>query len=583
MGVSPAIFESAGQISQHYVPGVYSRSSNITSPSGVSSGNLVILGNSMGGKPLELLQFNSLSEAKDTLIDGELLKGIGYAFKGSNVYIPQKVYAMRVNNGLQSTVTLKNSETDVLKIKSSDYGSHCNQIKIMVSNGSLGANYRKIEAGYKDYNTVIDNVGKQSIFINYGGEGDKATCTITTEGMTLQAFEENVEITEEKLEISFEDYPNLQDVVTKINDSGIYSANLLDADSQAKSNELDSCTSTVISEYVNDEPLTDGATFYSNLQAFIDAIKSIPLFDDVEILSIARLVPDTTGDVFTYFTGGSSGTNSWALALEKLETEDIQIIATPSTDNLVHAQIVAHCIEMSNVNNRKERTCFLGTNYNISDDDGINYAKSLNSKFASLVIDSGVALNPINNTSENIGGSIIACMLAGMESAMSVAEPLTYKTINVLSFTKKRTISNIENLIKNGVTCCNPNPENVNEFICIRSITTFQGNGDLISVERSMTREALFMDRDLRNAFATGIGGTNNTSESAIIQTLKDKANEWKISGLIIPKGTDNVWNISVRFSGDKVYLQYARYLTAPRNFVFITAVNHVYETTIEL
>ena len=52
MGVSPAKFSSAGQASQHYIPGVYSRRKVLGSSTGVSSGNLCIIGTSMGGKPL---------------------------------------------------------------------------------------------------------------------------------------------------------------------------------------------------------------------------------------------------------------------------------------------------------------------------------------------------------------------------------------------------------------------------------------------------------------------------------------------------------------------------------------------------
>ena len=84
MGVSAAIFESAGKRTEHYVPGVYSRSNNVTSPSGVSAGNLCILGSSAGGKPQALLEFGSLADAQNVLGSGELLNGIAYAFNGSN-------------------------------------------------------------------------------------------------------------------------------------------------------------------------------------------------------------------------------------------------------------------------------------------------------------------------------------------------------------------------------------------------------------------------------------------------------------------------------------------------------------------
>ena len=56
MGVSPANFTSAGATSQHLIPGVYSRRNNVGAGSGVSTGNLVIIGASMGGKPLSLLR-----------------------------------------------------------------------------------------------------------------------------------------------------------------------------------------------------------------------------------------------------------------------------------------------------------------------------------------------------------------------------------------------------------------------------------------------------------------------------------------------------------------------------------------------
>ena len=107
MGVGPAIFESAGQRAEVYVPGAYSRSSNISSPSGISAGNLCILGKSNGGEPFKMLEFGSLSDAQQTLVGGELLDAIAHAFSASNTYIPQKVYAMRVNDGTQASITLK--------------------------------------------------------------------------------------------------------------------------------------------------------------------------------------------------------------------------------------------------------------------------------------------------------------------------------------------------------------------------------------------------------------------------------------------------------------------------------------------
>ena len=173
-------------------------------------------------------------------------------------------------------------------------------------------------------------------------------------------------------------------------------------------------------------------------------------------------------------------------------------------------------------------------------------------------------------------------MLASMESAMSANTPLTFKALNVLGFTKIRNVANMTNLIKAGVMVCNANPENLSEYICIRALTTYQGN-DLINNERSMVREDLFMNRDLRAQFKPVIG-TAGISANAAISTLTERAKEWALNGYIVPSDSnENVWDIKVRIDGDKVYITYSRYLTAPVNFVFITAINHIYTSTVEL
>ena len=134
MGVSAAVFESAGKRTEHYVPGTYSRQSNTTTPGGIPAGNLCILGEAQGGKPKTLLEFGTLQDAKLTLSGGSLLEGVGYAFNGSREYIPQKVYAVRVNNGTQAELTMNAGATPLLKIKAWDCGAHTNQLKMWVKN-----------------------------------------------------------------------------------------------------------------------------------------------------------------------------------------------------------------------------------------------------------------------------------------------------------------------------------------------------------------------------------------------------------------------------------------------------------------
>lgn len=576
MGVSPAIFESAGQRTEHYVPGSYSRSANVSSPSGVSAGNHVILAKSTGGQPGKLLSFSSLSDAKDALVSGDLLKAIGYAFNCSNVYTPQKVFAMRVDPATQSELILSSGGTQLLKCKSWDWGVHCNQLKLKVGTGTKSGS-KKINIQYKNDAIEIDDIIRESFSLEYVGEGINPTASISTTGITLAATDEDTSEQIDKFTCTWEDATTLEELVVRINDSGVYAATVLDTESDRPSNELDTIAGLNIAE---------STILYSNNAAFVEELKSVTYIGSVEWISTStRTVPENTEN-YVYFTGGSTSTPTtlnWASALEALETEDIQIISTPSTDEDVHALISGHCTSMSSTINRKERTFILGAAIGTNDDDGKTSARGFNSKLGSYIVDSAIANNPLTGETETISGAMLGVMAAAMESAMSVSEPLTFKTINVLGFSKYRTNSNMEEMIKAGVMLFNPNPENVSEYVCIRAVTTFQGKNDLISCERSMVREDLYMNRDLRNRLSVGVGHPNVGSTAEIVQTLKDAADEWATNSYIVDSDKGKVWNIKLRESGDKVYLTYSRYLTAPRNFIFITATNHVYESTMEL
>lgn len=573
MGISAAIFESAGKRTEHYIPGVYSRSQNVSSPSGVSAGNYVILGKSQGGKPYELMSFNSVSEAKDVLIGGDLLRALSYAFSPSSVYSPQKVYAMRVNEGKQATLKLKSGSNELLELTSWDYGSHTNQLKVWLQNGTK-ENSLKLDVTYKNDSYVTDNIIQESLSILYTGTGTNPIATIANGKLSLSATSGTDTV--DNFEIVLDDYPTLSELATKINDLGVYVSSVLDANIDAESTKLDNVTAVSIA---------DDTVFYSNFFALVKVLENNIYISDVNILTENYIVPDVSS-VYEYFTGGENGnytTEQWIKALAQLEVEDIQIISTPSTDQGVQTLIASHCELMSNETNRKERTCILGCSLNQSDEDSKEIAKGFNSKYVSYIPDSAIAINPLTGKKEEISGAILAVMLSSMESSIAINEPLTNKVIKVLGFTKKRTNTNIEDLLKNGLMVCNANPQNANEYICIRALTTFQGNDDLISCERSMVREDLYMNRDLRSKFAVGIGRPGEVSTSDVIQTLQDTAKTWATNGYIIPNNGQNVWNIHVKVVGDKCYLSFSRYLTAPLNFMFITATNRVYDSTIQL
>lgn len=568
MGVSAAKFNSAGQSSQHYIPGTYSRRNTIGAGTGVSSGNLCIIGTSMGGKPLALHSVADKAEAKELLVSGSLLEAVVHAFNGSNTYIPQQVFCMRVNNGTQASRSLKNGINTILNLKSVDYGVHMNQLKMWVKDGTVG---KKVLVNYKGDEIEIDNIERKTFSLLYVGEGEVATCTINATGLTI-----TTDIPEDDLAITWEECSTMEELIAKLNDSGLYSANLLDTTQNIPTSNLDHVSSVSIH--------TTSATFNSDLQALIDALESIQYIGqgNVQLSGVDRLVPEND-DKYIYFSGavaGSSTISDWGDTIDLLEKEDIQIIATPETDVDIHSLIADHCSSMSTVSKKKERTCWLGTAKGTSIDNAISLAKTYNSEFVSLICTSAIANNPITGASEEISPALLACKCAGMESAMGVSTTLTNKMMKVSSFGAKYKDSELNKMIANGLVTFGEN--NDSELVCIRCITTYQGNS-LILNERSMIRSVLYMDRDLRKAFNRRIGSIDEPSESSIIQTLENKAKEWYADNLITKNGANLYENAIVRFDGDKIYLTFDRYVRAPNNFVFITATNKVYSSTVEV
>ena len=562
MGVSAAKFNSAGQSSQHYIPGTYSRRNTIGAGTGVSSGTLCIIGTSMGGKPLVLHTVSDKAEAKDLLVGGTLLEAVAQAFNGSNTYVPQQVSCMRVNAGTQSSRLLKTGSTDVLTLRSADYGVHMNQLKMWLKDGTTG---KKVLVNYKGSEIAIDNITKKSFSILYVGEGESASCTINTS-----------DVTADNLTVTWEECETREELVAKVNDTGVYSATLIDTTPNTPTKQLDHVTGVSV--------IDTAATFNSDLQALIDALESVQYIGEgnVSLSGTSRLIPDND-EGYEYFSGATAGTattSDWETAINLLEKEDIQIIATPETDTDICSLIADHCVSMSTVSKKKERTCWIGTAKGTSIDNAIAQAKTYNSELVSLVCTSAVANNPLTGASEEIAPALLACKCAGIESAIGVSNPLTNKTIKVSSFGTKYKESELNKMIAGGVVTFGENDDG--ELVCIRSITTYQGDF-LILNERSMIRSVLYMDRDLRKAFNRRIGSNDEPSESSIIQTLANKSKEWYADSLITKNGANLYENAKVRFDGDKIYLTFDRYVRAPNNFVFITATNKVYSSTVEL
>jgi hypothetical protein len=169
------------------VPGAYSRSAAIGGGGGsLSAGNGVIMGKSTGGKPWKLYVFSTVGEAREALVDGELLKAVSHAFSPGPGYAPQAIRAMRVNPGTQAARTMKSGANDILAVKSYDYGVHTNQLKMRLAAGTNPGTKKALFA-FKEGSQTIDNIGKQSFSVQYTGTGSGALLSVSGDTLTAIA------------------------------------------------------------------------------------------------------------------------------------------------------------------------------------------------------------------------------------------------------------------------------------------------------------------------------------------------------------------------------------------------------------
>ena len=722
MAVGPAIFQTAGQRSEHYVPGAYSRSAAVGGAGGgVSANNGVVLGRSKGGQPNKLFVFSTLDEAKETLLEGDLLKAVAHAFNPSPDYSPQAIRAMVVNGNTRGSTVLKSGGQEILRLKTASFGVIANSIARQIANGT-NAGTKKITFTSGETEDKIDNIGKKSIQLQYTGDGSAAVLDVNNIGLSVEVTREDnrpsldiegldglragetknfsvdaanpegadiivtgridingvdlplirleyldpeagnqwvevdpalpfrgpggfslqtgtlqfrltplagaegsvmdyqltllqvvggqqttnviaqtttgqIEIVAEgqpysgyvipaydvnsgSLFVPFEDYPTIEEVVQRLNANGDFAAVQLEEEANIPSNELDLVDSFNLK--ANPKTLT------SNFFAFVHALENSPWIGKGNVEKVdgaPNKMPDNDADP-VFFDGASAGTYTvadWDKTLSALESENIQIITSPVTDHAVHTLVSNHCTAMSNVQNRKERTALLGGPIGETVDDAIAFAASLNNKLVSYCYPAISAASPLTGAAEDLPASYFACKLLGMEATVAVNEPLTWKNVSVLKFLTKLKTSEMEKLIIGGVLCGGVTDDN--RLAVIRAMTAYQGR-QLQLVERSMVREDLYMNRDIRLRYSAGVGRPGLDKGGDAAQTLYMAAREWKGEGLIIPtdKG-ENVWGVTVRKSGDKMYIAFNRNLTAPQNFFFITAFNYVYEsaTTVEV
>jgi hypothetical protein len=272
--------------------------------------------------------------------------------------------------------------------------------------------------------------------------------------------------------------------------------------------------------------VTSATEFYGDLAFIAQVINGASQLVSATVLASASGPPSNSGPSF--LSGGSEGTTAfsdWQAALDILRDDFVNTIIVLTSDEAVHAAVVAHCAYMSGPG-RKERDCVLGAESGISLSDAKARAVALNTRHARLAIQDMVRFN-VDGEREQFPPYFHACIAAGQQAGSSVGTPLTFKFTNVLDVIGDDSTYTLQDdaneLIQAGLLV----QEKVQGvgFRWLRNVTTYLIDNNLAYIEASVNEAVNFTAFNLRSNLEAVVGkkgfaGTVNSAAAIAVQTL---------------------------------------------------------------
>lgn len=568
MGVGRAIFASAGKISQHLIPGGYSR---IDTPRGqagpVSANRGAILGVCSGGKPGDLLWFTNINDAINTLRSGALLDALRFALNPGGELVPQMVGAMRVNPATQAVSTIQDTvPADIIDIKSKDYGIYTNNIKFTIANATTKG--KKLTVTLNAESQILDDIYKDSIKIQYTGDATTGVMTITGTQLTTTLAGDQTDGSL-NLTVAFATYITIEQVVGYINSQTGYTCSLIDGvDEEDAPGEMDAYSAQNIK--------AAEITVTSNVEALIDRINGESNYLSDAALHAAASRATIVNVANRYLTGAIEGTadsTAYTAKLVLLEQEDVQVFGATDDTYAIQALFKTHEVAMNAVTGKKERQVILGATLASTLANAITEAKVKNSAGAGFCFGEFKDYD-LNGVEQSYGSVYYAAKMIGQFCALDIIQPHTFKEFSATELLTKLTTTEKEQAIEAGLWVPEISPQGT--FRTVRSVTTYQKD-NLVKNEFSMWRTALYVSRDLRNYLETTfVGQAGDTAVLASIETLSTvKLNDYRASNYFVDNPNDDwggeSWkSMVIAIDGDAISLNYDATITSPINFLFL-------------
>ena len=332
-------------------------------------------------------------------------------------------------------------------------------------------------------------------------------------------------------------YDTVQDLVTFLDGHQSYTATML-GDPDLAAADLDLATAVDIKAAAYTAQAALGALLHriNGRSQLVTATRTNPAQTEVA----------PANQAFTFLSGGSEGANptnaDWQQAIDLFATETIHILHVCSDNVAMHAMALAHCDQMSNVVNRKERITFVGGAANETVDAVLARAQALSSPRLVVPYPGISRINLQTGATDALSPQWTAALLAGMAGGLRPEEPLTFKQVRAVALEKALTLTEMEKLLNGGVTPL----EYVKEdgiFRVVQGITTYLKDANVIYRKIAGQRIADYLAKEVRDACAPFIGRvadkrTVNSIVNAVVTKLRQLSRSDSNQEGVLTEGT---------------------------------------------
>lgn len=561
----------------------------------LSVGNvLAVVGESMGGEPMKVLEFSNPNEARRVLQSGPLCDAVVAAFApSSQTGSPQTVSAVRINKVDKSSLKVSAISSvypgNYGTFKAKNFGLEGTRLRIKIEVGT-SPNLRTL--------TVAGGVGANvwtKTQKDIGGIGLKITnntfdCELsflrTPDDIAVGKLHMHIGASNENtIEFDLASFPTLGDLTDYLEtfkDNGGAQAFTFEYD-RNHPEDRDFASNAIDPGIVLKTPF--GQT--PSPVALTWRAYALKKWVDDNLGEFMEFVPDAANAGawregiqpmdFTYLI--ASGTKpvtatDWSDGLALLERRDVQWVHVATGNPAIHAQLMSH-VQVCSTTFRRERRAICGTELGVSNEDAIKAAKALNNPRISLV--------HIGHYAYDLNGKLVlrpAYCTAGLVAAgfagVNPGTPLTNKTLAVQGLERDLiNPSETDLLIKGGVM---PIENTETGYKVTQSISTWLGDSKYNKREQSCGVAVDFAVRNVRQALDVLRG----EKQSPILLARAVSIAKGALTELARPEpqgpavlvGDENspAWrNVSATVEGDVLRVQFEASPVIPNNYVLVT------------